>query len=395
MSEVSNNNFAGHQLTPEPSNSESSIIEHIELADKGLPSSIGQTFPSKALPSPSETSSKEQSFLPPSIPDSQTCIPKPFVCRCAHNVEFPPIHQEIEINKTVFNRKAVDSLGRRAWTEDEDNILKTAVLHEGYGRWTEIAKIIKTRTPDACRKRWEKVLDPTIRKGPWTNSEDSILISLVESLGKGRWTRIAAQISGRTDKQCRQRWFEKLSTLESQNSLISGQSLSDYAGYQRSPRKHVAHDQRKLGSPLATPGIPTQYRPISNASRHPGFVQSHPYAVDPRVYYQSQSPHNYFQTQSNFIGVLPPFRDIYQPNYIYSASVGRSESVPESSQSSHKFITQYPLQRGMEVRYNHVDNHNSALHPLSVSYPIRIPIPSVDSKSSGGFILPPLRTETE
>ncbi|KAJ1555472.1 hypothetical protein HK096_005095 [Nowakowskiella sp. JEL0078] len=383
MSEKSKSNFNCHHLTPEPSSSESPHLEHMEPVDDKFSPSTDQTLPA----TPSEANSKEQPFFLSNNPDFQTSpAPVSSVCRCAHKCALP-IQREIEVNKTVFNRKAVDSLGRRAWTEHEDSILKTAVLHEGYGRWTEIAKIIKTRTPDACRKRWEKVLDPTIRKGPWTNVEDSMLISLVENFGKGRWTRIATQITGRTDKQCRQRWFEKLSTLEARSSLTSGQSMSDYAGYQRSPRKHVSLDQRKAGSVTqVTPGFQTHYQPISNTPSNPGFAQSHPEAVDP----QSQLPLMYFQPHRDSLGTLPSFRDVYQPNYTYSTSADRGESGYESSQSTPKYLVQYPTS---QLPYH--NDHNPASHPLNVSYPPRITIPSFDSKSSGGYVLPPLRTVTE
>ncbi|KAJ3124778.1 DNA binding transcription coactivator transcription factor [Nowakowskiella sp. JEL0407] len=162
--------------------------------------------------------------------------------------QIPPTPQ---INKTVFSRKAVDSLGRRAWTEREDDILKNAVSREGYGRWTEISRIIQTRTPDACRKRWEKVLDPNIKKGPWSASEDILLIELVENLGKGRWTKVASHIAGRTDKQCRQRWFEKLASAESRKLSPAEQFSANYAGYQRSPRRNMANQTQPGSSPLA------------------------------------------------------------------------------------------------------------------------------------------------
>ena len=42
-------------------------------------------------------------------------------------------------------------------------------------------------------------------KRPWSTAEDSIVIELVHRYGPKNWTQIAAQVPGRTGKQCRQR----------------------------------------------------------------------------------------------------------------------------------------------------------------------------------------------
>ncbi|KAJ3124777.1 hypothetical protein HK098_000868 [Nowakowskiella sp. JEL0407] len=111
---------------------------------------------------------------------------------------------------STYKRKLIDSLGRKAWTAAEDAELIKAINKVGLGHWTQISKTIEGRTPDACRKRWEKVLDPTIRKGAWLPEEDALLLELVGKYGSKKWTLIASEIKGRTDKQCRQRWFDNL-----------------------------------------------------------------------------------------------------------------------------------------------------------------------------------------
>ncbi|KAJ1555473.1 hypothetical protein HK096_005096 [Nowakowskiella sp. JEL0078] len=127
--------------------------------------------------------------------------------------------------RSIYKRKDVDSLGRKAWTASEDKQLKDAIKRIGLGHWTEISKSIDSRTPDACRKRWEKVLDPTIKKGSWLPQEDTLLSDLVRRHGSKKWTQIASQIAGRTDKQCRQRWFDNLAGNAPEDAVINGRKL--------------------------------------------------------------------------------------------------------------------------------------------------------------------------
>jgi hypothetical protein len=89
------------------------------------------------------------------------------------------------------------------WTEDEDTILISAV--ETYGtHWFQVAKLLSGRTDDQCAKRWRENLDPSISRKPWTKDEDEILMKTFEKLGK-RWKDIASCFEGRPPVHCRNR----------------------------------------------------------------------------------------------------------------------------------------------------------------------------------------------
>jgi len=69
------------------------------------------------------------------------------------------------------------------------------------------------RTKLHCFNRWIKVLKPGMRKGPWTKEEDTTLKMIVEANGaaeKVKWSSIAIQLPGRIGKQCRERYFNHL-----------------------------------------------------------------------------------------------------------------------------------------------------------------------------------------
>ena len=61
-----------------------------------------------------------------------------------------------------------------------------------------------------CLHRWQKVLNPSLVKGPWTPEEDAKVVQLVNEYGPKKWSLIAAHLPGRIGKQCRERWHNHL-----------------------------------------------------------------------------------------------------------------------------------------------------------------------------------------
>lgn len=99
------------------------------------------------------------------------------------------------------------------WTEDEDKIL-TQSVDENHGKnWKRIAESLPGRTDVQCLHRWQKVLNPSLVKGPWTDIEDRLLLYLVSIDGPQRWTSVADHLPGRIGKQCRERWHNHLDPM--------------------------------------------------------------------------------------------------------------------------------------------------------------------------------------
>ncbi|KAL6619111.1 hypothetical protein ACP70R_034250 [Stipagrostis hirtigluma subsp. patula] len=119
------------------------------------------------------------------------------------------------------------------WTPEEDETLRKAV-HAFKGRhWKKIAAYFPDRTEVQCLHRWQKVLDPELIKGPWTQEEDDIIISMVKKHGPKKWSLIARSLDGRIGKQCRERWHNHLDpqvrkeawTAEEEHVLVSAHHL--------------------------------------------------------------------------------------------------------------------------------------------------------------------------
>jgi len=92
---------------------------------------------------------------------------------------------------------------RRKWMAEEDEILRREVLlqgrnnhaasnHHSYShspveigqlkQWNLVAAELPGRTNKDCRKRWAK-LDNNVKKGAWSMSEDEKLHAAVQELG--------------------------------------------------------------------------------------------------------------------------------------------------------------------------------------------------------------------
>ncbi|CAO3680334.1 unnamed protein product [Umbelopsis ramanniana] len=117
----------------------------------------------------------------------------------------PSPSNETEVKEKGFN-------DRTQWTAEEDNFLRLAVQVYGANteKWSKIAECVPGRTNKNCRKRWFHSLDPSLRKGPWTEEEDRLLREGVTKFPKKQWSKIADMIVGRTDDQCAKRWRESL-----------------------------------------------------------------------------------------------------------------------------------------------------------------------------------------
>ncbi|XP_073135037.1 uncharacterized protein [Henckelia pumila] len=123
---------------------------------------------------------------------------------------------------TVTPRSSSESCSRRSsglttrrfspagWTTDEDKLLAEVVKKYNGRNWKRIAECISGRTDVQCLHRWQKVLNPDLVKGTWTKEEDDLIIELVGKYGIKKWSAVANCLPGRIGKQCRERWHNHL-----------------------------------------------------------------------------------------------------------------------------------------------------------------------------------------
>lgn len=71
--------------------------------------------------------------------------------------------------------------------------------------WRELAKHIPGRSNKDCRKRWWNSLAGSTAKGAWSPEEDKRLIEAVEKYGTD-WIKVAGAVGTRCSDQCSGHW---------------------------------------------------------------------------------------------------------------------------------------------------------------------------------------------
>lgn len=115
----------------------------------------------------------------------------------------------------------------------------------GARRWTVIASHIPGRTGKQARERWLNQLSPDLAKRAWTPEEDRVVMQAHARLGN-RWSEIAKLLKGRTDNATKNRFnttirrqISELSTQARQDLAREGETVEEEKGVGRGMKRRL------------------------------------------------------------------------------------------------------------------------------------------------------------
>jgi hypothetical protein len=90
------------------------------------------------------------------------------------------------------------------WTNIEDTRLLAGIRKYRTDNWRAVAAFVgQNRTSRQCSQRWNRGLNPKLKKAIWLPDEERQLLDLVAKYGKKAWAKIACEMGNRSDVQCR------------------------------------------------------------------------------------------------------------------------------------------------------------------------------------------------
>lgn len=98
---------------------------------------------------------------------------------------------------------------RKLFSVEEDHLLTTIMYGQPFTTWIAVAAQIPGRTARQCRDRWANYLSPNNKNGPWSQNEDEILAEKHKEYGP-QWTIISKFFDGRSENNVKNRWYTHL-----------------------------------------------------------------------------------------------------------------------------------------------------------------------------------------
>lgn len=121
------------------------------------------------------------------------------------------------------------SLTKNGWSAADDAKLRRLADRHADG-WETVAEAMEGRSALHCRRRMETLRTEKLNEGPWSEEEDEELMRLFAE-HSDEWGRIAEEMAGRNDMQCRGRWTHGITSKPAWTDAEDRQLLDLFRRY--------------------------------------------------------------------------------------------------------------------------------------------------------------------
>jgi hypothetical protein len=94
---------------------------------------------------------------------------------------------------------------KNKWSPEDDARVVAAIHEVGLDSWSKVASLVPGRTGKQCRERWLDKLSPEVVKHDWCPEEDATIIAMQGELGNS-WAKIRDCLPGRSVGAIKNRW---------------------------------------------------------------------------------------------------------------------------------------------------------------------------------------------
>jgi len=165
---------------------------------------------------------------------------------------------------------------RGPWTAEEDALLIDYVKKHGERHWNCVQNTGLIRCGKSCRLRWTNHLHPDLKKGAFSPEEERIVLELHAKLGN-KWSKIAAELPGRTDNEVKNFWNTKIkrrikaeaSILNSEvNNLKQLENFGNHFQQRKNPQNHI-YQELSISIPSTSFSSHSSTSPFSTPTSYP------------------------------------------------------------------------------------------------------------------------------
>nr|AGR40501.1 MYB transcription factor [Artemisia annua] len=151
-------------------------------------------------------------------------------------------------------------LRKGLWSPEEDEKLIKHITKFGHGCWSSVPKLAGLqRCGKSCRLRWINYLRPDLKRGTFSQQEETLIVELHAVLGN-KWSQIAAQLPGRTDNEIKNLWNSSIKKKLRQRGIDPNthKPLSDVENEDKpSPRSNNKNHQQTIIPSIENPSLET------------------------------------------------------------------------------------------------------------------------------------------